>query len=219
MNIALVIVTDGRQHCLVETIPSIEENLHGSFANRIIINDAGDDAYRTWLDETYGHDHTIIHHPERQGLAAALRTAWTTALAAGADFIWHAEDDMVYATPVDVEQIASLLEQHPGLAQISLKRQPVNSEEERAGGFINLHPWDFWQRGGYVIHRTLFTFNPCLVPRRVAELAMAQPGDGLEQGITETLIAHEYSFGILGTIEDEPRVTHVGHVRSAGWRP
>ena len=217
MNIALVIITDGRLEYLVETLDSIEANLHGDFAARIIIDDSGDETYRAWLVDSYGPRYIVIHHAQRRGLAAAVRTAWTTALAAGADYVWHAEDDMVYSAPVDVEEIAGLLAEHPGLAQISLKRQPVNAEEIEAGGFMQRSPGEWHQRDGYVVHRTLFTFNPCLVPRRIIELAMREPGDGLERGITETLLAHDYTFAVLGMIEDEPLIQHVGEHRSAGW--
>lgn len=219
MNIALVVITDGRQHCITETLRSIDENLHGDFASRFIIDDSGDSAYHEWLVKTYGSQYIVIHHAERRGLAAALRTAWTMALAGGVDYIWHAEDDMVYSTSVDVAELADLLEKHEGVAQISLKRQPVNAEEKAAGGFIELHPWDFHQRDGYVAHQTLFTFNPCLLPRRIAELAMREPGDGLERGITDTLLHRGYTFAILGSLDDAPRVTHIGDQRSAGWKP
>jgi len=217
MNIALVVITDGRKDYLTQTMRSIEQELHGEIANRFIIDDSGDEAYHGWLVEAFGPRYIIIHHAERRGLAAAVRTAWTMALAGGADYIWHAEDDMVLTQPISVEEIAQLLDEHPGLAQMSLKRQPVNAEEIKAGGFMQRNPEAWHQRDGYVAHRTLFTFNPCLIPRRVAELAMRERSDGLEAGITDTLLAHDYTFAVLGMIDDEPLIQHVGEHRSAGW--
>jgi hypothetical protein len=218
MKTALVVITDGRPY-LAETIASLEKYLHGDFAIRIIVDDSGDPAYADMLHDTYSPEYVVLSHGTRHGLAQAVRTAWFAAVTAGASYIWHAEDDMVYTQHVYISALQELMQANPTLAQVSLKRQPVNDYELAAGGFMETHLDDFTDQDGYVLHSTLFTFNPCLIPIDVAYLCLSTQHDGLERGVTDTLLAHGWHFGVLGSKADAPMVDHIGHVRSAGWRP
>ena len=214
-TVAFVAITDGRKEYLKETLASANRCFTHGFRVRIMVDDSGDHCYGEWLRQNYP-SFRIISHDTRKGLAAAVRTAWTTALATGADYVWHAEDDMVYTAHVDLDGMMAVLDADPNLAQLSLKRQPVNAEEEQAGGFIQLHTNDFYQCSGCIEHQTLFTFNPCLVPRHAIRHALAG-NDLLERGVTDTLLADGFCFGIYGRIEYAPVVQHIGHTRSADW--
>jgi hypothetical protein len=217
MKTALVVITDGRPY-LAETIASLEKYVHGDFAIRIIVDDSGDSAYSDMLHDTYSPEYVVISHDTRSGLAQAVRTAWNAAIVAGASYIWHAEDDMVYTQHVYISAMQELLQANPKLAQLSLKRQPVNAQDIAAGGFMETHIEDFTDRDGYVAHSTLFTFNPCLIPIDVAYLSLAANHDGLERGVTDTLLAQGWHFGVLGSKADAPLVDHIGHTRSQGWK-
>lgn len=221
MRTALVIITDGRQPpTIVDTIETAQIKLRGEFDAQFIIDDSGSDAYAQWLDQNYA-TFDIVHHESRRGLAGALRSAWETSLNAGADYTFSLEDDFTFPRKVKVDKLAALLHCEPHLAQISLKRQPVNDVEEAAGGFIQTNPSAYFERTcettSWIEHRVNYTFNPHLVSHSVTELALSNPGDGLERGITDTLLTHGYSFGIYGTVADEPRVIHTGKHRSSGW--
>jgi len=217
MKTALVVITDGRPY-LAETIASLEKYLHGHFAIRIIVDDSGDPAYGDMLHDTYSPEYVVLSHGTRHGLAQAVRTAWFAAVAAGANYIWHAEDDMVYTQHVYISEMQEVLQENPTLAQLSLKRGAVNDYEAAAGGFMETHINDFTDQDGYVSHRTLFTFNPCLIPIDAAYLCLAAQHDGLERGVTDTLLAHGWHFGVLGSKADAPMVDHIGHTRSQGWK-
>jgi hypothetical protein len=119
---------------------------------------------------------------------------------------------------VDLQGMAQVLEQNPHLAQIVLKRQPWSEEEIAAGGQIEAAPEDYTDREGFVEHRRLFSFNPSLVARETLRLALAEPGDGLERGVTDTLLRHGYSFAYWGARDDPPRCEHIGARRSEGYR-
>lgn len=215
-KVSFVAITDGRRDYLLRTLKSADHLLCDWHA-QYIINDSGDSEYGQWLAATFPQ-FVIVHHAQRLGLAAAVKSAWTLALAGGADYLWHAEDDMVYNTEVVVDTLAGMLAANPTLAQLSLKRQPVGPHEEAAGGFIELHPQDFVDADGYVAHSTLFTFNPCLIPAAAMQVCCNSTHDWLERGVTDTLLANGWHFGIVGAKADPPRVEHIGHVRSSGWQ-
>jgi hypothetical protein len=220
-NVVLVVITDGRQPAtILDAITSAEEHLKCDFSARFIVDDSGDEANAEWLERTFPQ-FQIVHHAERRGLAGAVRSAWTTALAAGADYVFQAEDDFIYNRKVKVEKLVQLLHCEPHLAQVSLKRQPVNEHEVACGGFIQTAPDSYYDvecpSGKFVEHTRLFSFNPCLIQRAAIEDALAAGGDWLEQGITDALKAHKWTFAIWGTKDDPPRVHHIGDHRSSGW--
>jgi hypothetical protein len=182
-----------------------------------LINDSGDSDYSEYLWDEYPQ-FTQIHHPTRRGLAGALRSAWTMALRTDAQYIMHWESDFVALDKIPIRKMVRVLQENPRVAQVSLKRQAVNEVEAAVGGYMQCAPEQYTEHGDYVSHRTIFTFNPSIIPRAVAELCLADPGDGLERGFTDTLLDRGYSFGIYGTINDAPRVNHIGEHRSQGWR-
>lgn len=151
-------------------------------------------------------------------MAAAVRTAWTVALNAGAEFIWHQEDDFVLTEPLPVKAMERTLNDFPLLAQLVLKRQPWSEEEKAAGGQIELAPEEYTDREGFVEHRRLFSFNPSLIRAEAARVALENPGDGLERGVTDALLAARFCFGYWGVREDPPRCEHIGERRSEGYR-
>lgn len=213
----LVLTTDGRLPLLRATLASADESLYADWHRRILVDDSGDLGYADQLEaELPGC--TLIHHPHRAGFAATVRTAWTAALAYGASHVFHLEDDFTFNEPVSVDALISVLWLHPILAQIALKRQPVNDTERAVGGLMETHPPQTWrQRNGFVEHVLNFTTNPGLIPAHAIERALLSPRPLTEPNITETLLDAGYVFGYLGRIEDAPRVTHIGHERSAGW--
>jgi hypothetical protein len=215
---ALTVTTDGRGDYLLQAIDSLRVSLDPWPEWRVVVDDSGDSAYGIMLHRRYEPDFTICPHSSRRGLAAAVRLAWTLALATPARYVFHAEDDFIYREPVDLAGMARLLDENPHLAQVVLKRQPWGEQEIAAGGQIEVAPDEYVDREGFVEHRRLFSFNPSLIRREAIELALAEPGDGLERGITDTLLAHGYSFAYYGARNDGPRCEHIGVRRSEGHR-
>jgi hypothetical protein len=211
-----VVITDGRDEYLKRTLASCWEMIPGF--SPIIVDDSGKHRESPdWLLDRWPANQ-LIRHSERKGMAAAVRTAWTAAVGRPGEFIWHEEDDFILNEPVDIAAMAATLRDNPHLAQLVLKRQPCSAEEIAAGGQIETAPEEYTDREGFVEHRRLFSFNPCLIRREAIELALAEPGDGLERGVTDTLLRHGYSFGYFGARGDPPRCHHIGEIRSAGYR-
>jgi hypothetical protein len=168
------------------------------------------------------HATTIIDDRDhRLGLAGAARAAWEWALDTGADYLIHIEEDFTFVAPVELDHMRILLDRHPHLAQIVLKRQPAptSPEELAAGGIIEQDPdaYTQWHDGhrSWVEHRKIFSLNPCLIPRHVLELGWP---DGNEAEFTQTCLGKGYRFAFYGHRADPPRVMHHG-VRSQGWKP
>jgi hypothetical protein len=173
-------------------------------------------------------DHTLWHlvddHEHQLGMAGAVQAAWDWALSTGADFLLHVEEDFLFHRPVPVEDLITILDNNPQLAQVVLKRQPWSPEEHQAGGIPQLYPDRYDDRECHGIKwletNWLFSLNPCLIPRRVLELGWPSGpiGVGNESGMTEKLVDKGYSFGLYGTREDDPMCIHVGAMRGEGWR-
>ena len=221
MNNCLTVIADGRREYIEQTIASAELKLKGDFAYLFIIDDSGDFEYADWLEHTFPA-FQCVHHTERRGLAGAVRSAWETAYNAGADFLWHQEDDFLITRKVKVDRLAQILHCEPHLASLTLKRQPWNDEEIAAGDIIAANRDDHTDHqcpsGHWVEHRRLFSFNPSLIPRHTLHLVLNNCRDTLERGVTDVLLAQEYSFAYYGKRDDEPRCEHKGIVRSSGYK-
>lgn len=216
--IALVVITDGRIDYLRRTLASAVEMLDADWDARIIVDDSGDPDHAAAIVREWPRWESI-HTIRRAGFAATVRAAWQAAIDAGATHVWHQEDDFLINQPLRVDWLQQDLDANPRLAQIALKRQPVNAIEEAAGGFMEMWPADWrWQQGGLVEHVVTFTTNPCLIPAHAIRCALASPEPLTEPEITRQLRAAGYRFAFLGALDDPPLVTHIGEHRSAAWQ-
>lgn len=217
----LVVIGDGRKNYLAQTMASLDYLWLADIAWRILVDDTGDPDYHRYLADTYPH-YALHCHPERRGMAAAVATGMNAALRTDAPRTLWWEEDFELPAPIDVGAMDTLLSSQVHLAQLTLKRQPWNAEEIAAGDILATAPDDYAEHqvaeGWYCEHQRLFSFNPSLMPRRVLECAVANPGDGLERGVTDALLAEGYRFGIYGRRDDRPLVNHIGVERSAGYR-
>ena len=169
--------------------------------------------------------HLVDDTEHRLGMAGAVQEGFRVALDAGADYaLWVEEDFRFIDLPLRAMQY--VLERAPYLAQVVLKRQPWSEEEKRAGGQMETNPTAYTQCSAYgrnvhwVEHSTLFSLNPCLIPRRTLELGWPSGGLGVgnEAGMTQRCLDVGMRFAYFGKKEDPARCTHVGHIRGSGWR-
>lgn len=218
--IALGVLTDGRGEYLERCIDSLVDMSLGPFSETFLVDDSGDADYGAWLDETFP-TFAIVHHDRRRGLAAGVQSVWATAASyPDVEFLFHVEEDFVFLEPVSLLDMAEMLRRRAHLAQLVLKRQPWSPEEIAAGGQIEVNPSAYSELssnvGARVEHRTLFSFNPSLIPRRVFDRAW---GPILEADVTAELRkARSTRFAYWGRKADPPRCVHIGEVRSAGYR-
>jgi hypothetical protein len=209
-----LVITDGRREYLERTLAAAGEMIPGFLP--VFVNDSGDGDYCDWLNTLNAHS---VHHPERRGMAAAVRTALSTVVSTTARYAFYLEEDFVLTAPVQLDAMIATLDAYPRLSQLVLKRQPWSDEEKNAGGQIEVAPTAYEDRDGFVEHKRLFSFNPSLMRVEACEKALQDPGsNGLEAGITQTLVREGYSFAFWCARTDPPRCEHIGEARSADYR-
>jgi len=223
MNVALLVITDGRDGLIHETIASAEEHLHGPrFAHKIIYDDSGNMRNRQALTKRY-RDWTVCWHPSgRQGFGGAIRAAWSHVRATNANFVFHLEDDFTFNRDINMHEMINLLTAYPYIVQVALRRQPWNSEEIAAGGVVELHPEDFKDMQDdelglhWLEHTRFFTTNPCMYRADLIDLCEWPTGRESEGRFTMAIRARfpDMRFAYWGSRESGEWVRHNGVARA-----
>jgi hypothetical protein len=223
--IALLVMTDGRRDCIAATISSARVNLGPSvlISERWIHNDSPDPAFAEWLRASFP-DFRIVTAVGRSGFDGAIRSAWLHLRTfSTARYIFHLEDDFTFNRPVNLAEMAAVLDYEPNLLQLALRRQPWNAEERAAGGIVELHPDDFERRttkidvlhvARWLAHRRFFTTNPSLYRRTLIETTRWPAGADSEgrYGI-ERFADPDVVAGFFGDRSSGEWVHHIGHER------
>lgn len=217
--ISVLVMTDGRDECLAATMESAQEMLQGPITSWVIHDDSGDDAHRRMLADTYP-DAMVIGKGDRRGFGGAIGYAWRW-LATGSvfRFVFHLEDDFVFLRPVDLVGMCRVLDSHPYLAQLALRRQPWNAEEAAAGGVVESHPDDYVEvtdgPAVWLEHRRFFTTNPSLYRRQLLVDRRWPRGAESEGRFSLQLFTDpEVRCGFWGARDSGEAVSHIGTVRN-----
>lgn len=192
---------------------------------RIVISDRGDwylpqmlASMDKHVDYPWDQDILIDDRAHALGMAGAVQAAWSE-VRSNIDYVFHAEEDFLFLRPVSVAQMCRTIEYNTHLSQLVLKRGPWSPEERSAGGIMEMYPDDYFDMAGWVEHRRIFSLNPCVYPAWVARSIRPLVTDaGVEQQITDRMLADGYVFGFWGARGDAPMVEHVGEHRGQGWR-
>lgn len=216
--IALVVFTDGRDDCLTRILAAADEMLEGPVTERWIHDDTGDDLHRAWIEAQWPA-YRQIGDGHRRGFAGAIRHVWLTInRTSRARFLFHLEDDFVIRRPVDLAAMVTVLDRHPHLAQLALRRQPWNDAERAVGGVVEQHPDAYVERhedgASWLEHRLFMTTNPSLYRRSLLELGW--PDVPQSEGIfTHQLLRDpDLRFGFWGARASGEWVKHIGTVRA-----
>lgn len=214
--IALLVMTDGRDGHLAETLPRAAAVVPHTAL--VIHDDTGDLEHRQHLQETYAHLGTdVIGGPERRGFGGAIRAAWQYVATLPERFVFHLEDDFVISD-VDVAAMAQVLELRPNLVQLALRRQPWNEAEKAAGGIVEQYPDDYtetgWGEHRWLEHRRFFTTNPSLYRRTLCAGGWPD-GEHSEGrfGLALTVDNPDVRFGFWGARDSGELCHHIGHTR------
>lgn len=236
MTVALLVVTDGRRHCLERMVSSFfTAYCPAPSGPVVVVDDSGDPEHRAWLRTTF--DAEFVFHPERRGFAAAIDSGWRAVQRIAPDWVFHLEEDFVFERPFSVESMQEVLTARPHLIQMALKRQPCNAREAEAGGLVQAHPGQFTpcsaRRPGaefagldvtWMEHRLWFTTNPSLYRGDLVKRGWPQTPES-EGRFTHGLLdfghlgvpADKIRFGLWGEADDEPWVTHIGERTGTGY--
>lgn len=225
MKIALLVMTDGRDDLLARTLASANSALVGPLSRLVIHDDTGDLVHRGHLREILHDAHLkhpsceVIGGPDRRGFGGAYANAWTYMAGLDVDFVFGLEDDFTFNRLVDLAAMAGVLDEHPNLVQLALRRQPWNAEERAAGGIVEQHPDDYTDRADrhgheWLEHRKFFTTNPSLYRRSLCERGWPQV-EFSEGTFTHQLLADPaVKFAFWGARGSGEAVTHIGVERA-----
>lgn len=216
--IVLLVRTDGRDELLRRTIDSMQQNVIGSISRIVIHDDTGDTDHNAMLQREYPA-WDVISGP-RAGFGGAIQRAWSVIAREydRCDYIFDLEDDFTFNRPVDLNEMAKVLDEFPHVQQIALMRQAWNDKERRAGGLlqsIEEHLTETrWSGLHWMEHRLFWTTNPSLY--RTSLISRGWPEVEHSEGHFGISLMDEHPdncFAFWGRKEDSPWVRHIGEHR------
>ena len=161
---------------------------------------------------------TIDDRQHKLGMAGAVNAAWSWAVDNDLEFLLHWEEDQFIVRTLDIEDMVTVLDLNPELSHVVLNRYPYGGDIALGGPMkaLGAEPKECTGCGAkWSTHKTLFSLNPCLIPRHVFELGYSNEN---EAGMTKVLLDQGYEFSFLGHPTDEPYISHIGDIRGAGWK-
>lgn len=213
----LLVMTDGRDDCLIETLASFDSRVSSPPASVLIHDDTGDAEHRTWVASRYPTAEVI--GSVRGGFGSAIRTAWDHLRRGDHGWVFHLEDDFTFNRDVNIADMQSVLAADETLAQMLLMRQPWNNLERAAGSVFAVTPDAFTPSDHptipHVLHRRFFSTNPSLYPRRLFDTHDWPEGAESEGRFGFNLFADPtVRCAVMGAVTDPPWVTHIGGRRA-----
>lgn len=228
-------LTHGDERHLSETLTSFEAYVTPRPLDWIILQDGPGD----WTIPRVFEGYAGQAWSGQVGFCEATRRLWHLASRSGEvnygergdgfyippapEFIFWLEHDFLFLRPLDLEPLMEQLLLDPRLAQMSLMRQAVSSDEIEAGGVVEARPGQFeLVRGGpmgehpFLRHRSYFTTNPSLM-RTGFMLDRPWPDypQECEGRFGLDLIQHGYDFGVWG--DGDPWIAHIGERTGHGY--
>lgn len=235
-DIALLIMTDGREDMIGRTLGSFQQAIGFDHISCIFVNDdSASVEYQNILQQFVLGPFVkqkaevppifVWTVDQRSGFGGAIRNAWKhlaearyNVFAPDFDWVFHLEDDFTFPMPVDLGGMRTVMEQNPYIAQMALRRQPWGSDAGFEGGFIEANPGSYTQAtdGTYTWIETQrnWTTNPALYSADLC--ALGWPDDPHSEGKYGFVLKEKNpstQFGIWGRLEDPPRCFHIGDYR------
>ena len=215
MGVCLILMTDGRKDLLRRTVDSFQ-NLEGKVTRRIIHDDSGDLGYMEWLWETYPTYE--VTGGGRLGFAGAYKHAWESLVGVKERYVFSTEDDLIIERPVNLDDMAAVLDANPHIAQMALRRQAWNTAEEQAGGVVETNPdaYDDKYDGldHWLEHRLFFTTNASLFRTELCERGWPEGAESEGRFSADLFTDPDVRCGYWGARTDPPWIRHVGNQRA-----
>lgn len=132
MEYILTVLTNGRQECLARTLEAFERFITPRPTQIFIHIDGNHPPPRLLYDEMPWQV-SVARDPV--GFTFGTDDCYATAAQSGLDWTFHLEDDFVILEPIDLRDIAAVLDAEPHLAQMAQIRTPWGHEIPH-GGYI-----------------------------------------------------------------------------------
>jgi len=219
MTVALMVLTDGRDDCLHQAIGSFLEN---GFQPDVclIVDDSGVEEHGRALSAKYGPLGFEVLRPRpygKSGFHGAIQAGWDALIWRDVDFVFHLEDDFVFPSRIQFDEMVRVLDLSPHLCQVSLKRQAWSPEEKAAGGLVEMWP-DLYEQHEkddlvWTEQKLFFTTNPSLYRKSLMAEGWPQQ-KGSEAEFTRRMKEKGFGFAYIGGKFDAPRTHHIGDTRT-----
>lgn len=193
MTVAWLVISDGRFDYLERTMASARDALP-------------EPDHLVHVDDT-AHD---------LGFGGAIQEGWARVLATDATHVFHLEADYTFNRPVPIGRMAAVLDAHPYLVQLALRRQPWNTIEAEKGTVVPDDAEEIqWYGSAWLEHTRNFTTNPSLYPRWLCEYGWPDgpESEGRFGGYLRKL-RPELRFAYWGARADDEAVFHIGEHRT-----
>jgi hypothetical protein len=226
--IGLIVITNGRDDYLKETIASFENMVDGDIGVRLLYDDTGDQAHVRRMVERWGDRFHVAPSRESirvRGFGGAIGYCWdwirgwnVSSTDDPVTHVFHLEDDFTFNRPVNLDHLARILDRHRYLAQLALRRQPVNEHERTAGGVVECWPDEYVEVEHadhvWLEHRLFWTTNPSLY--RASFCDIGWPVSSASEQIFTGLMRQDPAvrFGYWGARDSGEWVRHIGEQRT-----
>lgn len=204
-RVALLIIGDGRDGLKEDTLRSFAAHCDGL-----------QPAFAVEVDDR-------MH---RLGFCGAIREGWERLRALpGWTHVFHLEEDWHFDRDFNLAAMIDLLDAYPGLAQVALRRGPVNRTETDAGGVVEMWPDEYLEKAmhdhvdgecvryPWLEHGLYFTTNPCVYRRELLEMEWPEE-PRCEAEFTITCVSRGLRFALWGSRREGPWITHTGRTRT-----
>lgn len=217
MKICIIILNDGRNDYLEQTLKSLDENLIvpiGSEVYKILYDDmpeGRDEETISRIALEHKIDRVILSD-KNNGIDQAVQNVWKEV--PECDYVWHQENDFTYNEKIFVADMIRPLELNRMIGQVALQRQAWYDDEIEAGSMYKV-PYRSYRHGNIaginlVFQDMFFTHNPCIY--RYSSIAQVSPYN--ELAFAEYLKKKGIkTFAYLGKLTDAPKVHHIGVIK------
>jgi hypothetical protein len=221
MRVGWIVLTDGRQQYIKESIPTWVKYIDNQVNRKIILDDSGDDDYRSWLSEYFPSFNIIPVGTERQGYDKAMQKIFSLVKDYNIDYCLHTEDDFILHKAFFIQDLMYVLAQNKRVAQMSLMRQPWYHNEHENGGVIeaikaHTPSAKFIEKNTNDIlwteHSAYWTCNPNIFPKWLTNFKWPD-GAWSESRFSKEIFKTGRTAGIFGAQKDWPYVEHIGRER------
>lgn len=210
-KICVIIIHDGRNGYLEDTLESFEQNVKFEAKHTKLIvcdYDGEQDEVLQGILKKHKIKKAFYNTGERLGVFKMVQKAWSM-VPEDCTHIWHQENDFTFNELIDTESMIRAVN-NPNVFQVALLRQAWWDNEKKKGGIYKTGTYKNGNVAGVplVMHRNYFTFNPSIYLKKTVE---------------EIPNFNEYSFlahlhkkncngwsTFLGTMTDAPKVNHIG---------
>lgn len=216
-RIAVLVIGDGRDAIRQQTLLSFCTEVYGyRLAEVVEVDDRRHDlgfcgAIQAGWDE--------LRRIEQWNRACGGDGGW--------EYVFHLEEDWRFTGEVDVRDLATVLDMDPSVAQVALRRGPVNDYERRAGGVVECWPHEYEQCAAprlppgadvpYLRHQLFWTTNPSLYRMELLGTHTWPSGPGCEDAFGAGLRAEGRRFAYAGARADAPLLHHNGARTGTGY--